>query len=1330
MTVATDLATAAGKRRRFYLWIDGYEKAIWQPDPADATGDDPKIVKDSADFAFSIVEGDEIRKSTDGSTWGAENSSGTEDGNDIHGTSSSNVWASCDLGVIHQWDGTSWTKHTIGGASHLDSIHVVSATDVWACDAGTGAGNGAGTVWRYDGSSWTDQNAPGIDTYHGIWLSNSRTVTTCGRTQVGAKDRGRIMQFDGATWTTPVSLATDDTAFTCVWGSDVDNIWVGGGSGPWLNGLVYHYNGTAWSDKTANLPVSTVMIWDATGIDENNVWMCGQDTSDSNKGVVFYYNGTDWTEVYRDASANTPLYSINAARTDSVLTAGASGRIAKWDGTSWATQTSGTANTLDGIWHLDVEDNGWSREGLACLRLPETEWSQELDLGEMSSQWSAMEFVFDNIEDPDDSGKFLFAKLFAPGRIFAGSTKRTFLVRKDVTDEWLDAGATTIYVEKTDGYTNMPSSGTAYMGQVTFDYTGKADASQTNMDVIGLTNRTIGSFTGVTMGKFPFVSEPRGTGTTTMGRHAFYSLKLEGADNDPGDEFIVADVPGTFLGRRVGLYVTTFDEATQKWNTEANSTLVWAGKISDSISYDPAINGWRVQCESMLAALERQQIAWNLPEAEIAHINISGEFIPQVIFQVLVHATAGGTGVGLSGAEFFAQITIAKGLYSVRGLVTAINNELADKDNWTGASAPSRPRLTIVELETGNLGIRVTPQPGWLIDSPVDIRVTSLAQAQGDWSYGLHAMFPLGFDQQQEWNLTDKFTTSTSGSLVCPAARPYFHAFHALNPALNGGVMYCIADRPSSMWDQQDTEILGVSFFRAKDASLVDGDKKFTAYFANASASVSNAARTVIGEGTVEGITKITLLPTTSDLTEQTPLVPGDLFRWGYLGAVLGESVKIGQIFNPLTKDTATLSEDRGPFYYLLYSLLSTGDNNYNDSAYDTLRPDLSVGMPIAIVDAQSFLDADEMALQYGSLASRRDLFFDKPTTWMDWFRQEAKLFGVTLVWANGKLTCRQVFSPELQDALETINDTNSWASDDMPVVRTSVDSVINRFKFKVGYDHQDGKFYNEIDIIDAYSTASLDMDKVVTVENRGVSSYRASRQIIKAILHRVLDNRMLMLRQPWQVIQRTLSPVLFNKIFVGDVVNISHTFGHPDPFGSGAMTASGVALVLDVSWNLREMKGNCTLMVWSRFASGRVAPWAPSAAVDDTATNAGWTHATQALILKQNEFGRTTDTNHDGEAFAGGDKLVIIERNPSNPASVEKYSVTVHGDGYDSATRTLKLTGANLSGRNDDGAVQYIVTFDDYGNSPTADQKTRGIWAADNTTQLIGGADEAYRWG
>jgi hypothetical protein len=891
---------------------------------------------------------------------------------------------------------------------------------------------------------------------------------------------------------------------------------------------------------------------------------------------------------------------------------------------------------------------GWAgRTHRACLSV-RSEFSSDLDLGGMQAGMSAMEFELSDIQV---AGVSYFGQLFAPARWSAAGNDHARVAAGGAPETYLDADSATIPLVDS---TTLGASGTGYIGQETVSWTGNA----------------ANTLTGVTKGLYPCVGS---------GQYGYTYKRPELATK--GASMHVGEVPYSWLGRRVALYVHTYDKSSADWQPEAQGALLWCGRISDEIRQDGATGAWVLSCVSILDDLD-VEIAADMPEGRLNKINLQGEHGRK--FRVAY----------TSGGYWVENIVINKGAYTPAELFKEVNAQMQASAFWAAGL------WVWVELneKTGKsrLGARTSAGLG---DVNVLIHSTD--------KHFCHAMCALGFEEDGSGVILNSSAQSSGAAYKDGTC---FETYHPLSQDCNGGHLYIVDE--AEFWADQGDNAAARGFVKIEDANLDVHRKKEGTYLASYSALDAGNSRLTLAA-----------------------YVDGPYGENAYVGHKINEQdqpTMVKQVYAPQWKHSST-GAIRGPFELLLYSLLSSGTASYNDATYDDLPLALSVGMQSDLVDTASFLAASK-AVVASPLAHRTAYVIDEPISWNELAKREAQLFGYAPVWRRGQIAMVQVLDPDVAGwdlTLDEGNNLENPAEPEWPTMKMSTDTVVNQYNCKFQYDNTTGKYGPPIVITDVDSAQGLRITKAVTIEHPGVYRGLKSSDLRKLLPGELMGRG---LRFPSPMVQRSLAPTLLNKIYTGDVVKlISNRIMDPD--GSGLLSTNVLALVLGMRWNYAldpdddaiRPAGNCTLMLLSQWANfGN--PWAPAALVDKSAANGGLDAATNRLTLVALEWGAAGDTD-DGAAFELADEVLVIERAPSDPTAPTTYGPFGVASAYETdGANILTLDGDGIwAGW--DATMEHIVVPADYGTA-TADQRTRGIWQATTGTMLLGGADKARRYG
>jgi hypothetical protein len=555
----------------------------------------------------------------------------------------------------------------------------------------------------------------------------------------------------------------------------------------------------------------------------------------------------------------------------------------------------------------------------------------------------------------------------------------------------------------------------------------------------------------------------------------------------------------------------------------------------------------------------------------------------------------------------------------------------------------------------------------------------------------------LGFGSESFKITTERHGAADYRGYLAAPNEYYVAAMSAAN-LYNGNRCYVLD--PTALWADQGDDDTAVAHAMISD----NKDNTFYRY----------TARTSVTSGT-PAMTYGYLTLATSKL----PTLMRDLKT--IIGQKVGdEACMVRQAYTPTYKTSST-GAIRGPFEALLFPLLSTGTDSYNDATYDKLPLTAGAAMQVDIVDKPAFLAADGQISM--SPMSERDVYFiTKPISIDELLRRECKLFGYCLTWANGKITLRDVIAPSISWAARTIDESARAERVEMPELDMSTGTIINQYTVRANYNYRTDKYALEMTVSDVDSDVSTRVSKGVTIEHPGLMQFKTSKAIENAV-DVALRGRPL--RYPSPVVDVSLAPKELDLVYPGDTVTYTSSTT-PDPIGTGSLSTTVKALVLRTAWNHQTGKGSATLMLLVYADSQK--PWAPAAYVDQAQTNGGWDPANDYLYVTANEFGKSGDPD-DGSAFGSGDYIDIRERAPGDPTSPQEWTNIQVTAAYETdGAGILTLDSPTLAGW--DANKEYVITFTDYPDA-TVSMKTRGTWQADQATEkLDGGTIKAQRYG
>ncbi len=281
--------------------------------------------------------------------------------------------------LMEHWDGVAWS--VVPFAHHIRDPEVPigvtamagrSATDVWAIGPIFDAcldGDAAGAA-HWDGRRWRFVN-PHIcgtarSSFSAIQDFGPGSVWAVGEyvmddgTFAGDVPFQLAARFNGRRWTAFKNLPDDPETggFTAVGGASPDDVWAAGqsvGSSSGLYALMYHWNGSAWSDRHVQNPLPFVSFGAFGVVNANDIWLVGGQHAlfGPLQPLIEHWNGYAWGVVaHAPAVAGAFLNSVAVIAANDIWATGedpTGPHVEHWDGRSWSTVTNSLVGQLSGV---------------------------------------------------------------------------------------------------------------------------------------------------------------------------------------------------------------------------------------------------------------------------------------------------------------------------------------------------------------------------------------------------------------------------------------------------------------------------------------------------------------------------------------------------------------------------------------------------------------------------------------------------------------------------------------------------------------------------------------------------------------------------------------------------------------------------------------------------------------------------------------------------------------------------------------------------------------------------------------------------------------------
>ncbi len=241
--------------------------------------------------------------------------------------------AGCDDDPVTTADAGAWAP-AFEPAGALLSTWGRNPNFVWA----VGGQPELGEVWKKTDEGWGPVEIPEGPLLN--WVHGE------GNTTMFVGDGGRCLRTTGG------AIKVVETGVTStlwgVWIANSDQGWAVGGDARGAGDpdpVLLQWEGAEWIRRDLPaLDVEIKALFKVWGTGPDNVWAVGQ------RGVLMHYDGSAWTQV--PSGTNKDLISLWGTGPDDILAVGgrANGILARYDGTSWATQVLEGQPALNGIW--------------------------------------------------------------------------------------------------------------------------------------------------------------------------------------------------------------------------------------------------------------------------------------------------------------------------------------------------------------------------------------------------------------------------------------------------------------------------------------------------------------------------------------------------------------------------------------------------------------------------------------------------------------------------------------------------------------------------------------------------------------------------------------------------------------------------------------------------------------------------------------------------------------------------------------------------------------------------------------------------------------------
>lgn len=877
-----------------------------------------------------------------------------------------------------------------------------------------------------------------------------------------------------------------------------------------------------------------------------------------------------------------------------------------------------------------------------------------------------------------------------------------FIARRQGGDETtltatVDRNDTTLSVRST---AEFASSGTVYIGTEAISYTGV----------------TATSFTGCTRG----LCSPFGTALSGSGGIRFGNPHRVGSDiNNVQLNPIVSSIPRVWIGKRVGVWLHTWDAENQTINSRTEAQLVFAGRISGISESHEQVGVTTIELEHEMKSFREATIGKDLWSADIPP-GVSLMTGRSFNFSELIYLPAGTISnaanaltVVASGASGTNQINA--GRYGLVEIAEALSRWLGGEiaagriDGYHSISSPV----------TSNEGLRTriySNVANATSNVHVECKLTAPSEVLallGIWDFEASSN-----SVYSDWN----FLCSTNVSTTNQGANTPFSSlvFRVLSPSLFGGgfntdALYYDADNERGTFqDQYDTMPACVKAYADPAAEwglfLLDEKVLIIGYYNSSTRQLQNCCIAPYQLAANNDASSLSFIGRRADEDSQ--------------GVI---TVRQVLVMEGSTKD------------FFLRMAYSSGADGYNHATYDTFNAGIGCNIPGELLGAE--FEASVSALPNADAPIV--VVIDEPVKLADLFGGDLNFRWAFVRWKDEHFELKQWKTPMNAQAVATLTESNKAGQpgDNHRVVsRETAENQHAIVKIDSSRDFGFGRTgeYFRTHIIEDQSAVDDkggDVSPTVIRLRNTFGEFASTGSSVTAGLGEFIAHLPSVSRVTREI-ERSVDHRYFEQLAPGDIVTVEDNFAR-DPLTGERGVNSRAAFVTRVAYTPgapspdpgskpSNIDGRITI---NFLDTQRGQTYAPAADVDNTAAGAGYNAGTKTLTCYAHHYSHEVTIPYaygtiylseeaDATYFPAGSKVNVIERDPSNPASPLTWSDTVVSQTGNTIVLTTGLAGY-------DTAKRYIVVPQKYSQVISAQHEV--AYMADTTDEMV--EDDEIAW-
>lgn len=403
----------------------------------------------------------------------------------------------------------------------------------------------------------------------------------------------------------------------------------------------------------------------------------------------------------------------------------------------------------------------------------------------------------------------------------------------------------------------------------------------------------------------------------------------------------------------------------------------------------------------------------------------------------------------------------------------------------------------------------------------------------------------------------------------------------------------------------------------------------------------------------------------------------------------------------------------------LLQTIVSTGTANHNHNPADVLPAQLGAAIPFEYLGT----DFETTIAAISESSAPILLVIEKPKKWTDVFGADLVARQLHLVWKSGTLVMKTWGTPTAAHAEHALTDVMKQApvntNDPHRTVANQTDEwLANTIKLAYNFVLSGGE--PSTITLSAPSSQSIHGERPVTIDLRNTFAGIHSTSAAVVELADNLAQSLSVFTHPLHILRRTIPITLFESIAPGDFVTVTDAFARSPTDGSrGLSSKPGLVVRTRIDWGgyeidtgqVRPPSGEVDVLI---MPLSTISIYSPSARL--SSYDAG----TKVITCAAHAFSESSEAA-DATHFAIGDKVYIVEYDPSDPASFLSWSDTVAGQSGNTITLTTGLGGF-------DAARFYRVVSDSYTTAVTSQRSD--VYQADDADGFILDTVGAYTYG